>query len=72
MPNLKKDVKPLITWLLKKLKTKPIFNTNKLYSSEILNILLQNSEENRFLLGSLNGIDILLQVVSVCIISFFL
>jgi len=62
---MKKDVKPLITWLLKKVKSKPIFNANKLYASEILNILLQNSLENRSILASLNGIDLLLQVASV-------
>ncbi|KAH9399450.1 Beta-catenin-like protein 1 [Tyrophagus putrescentiae] len=58
------DVKPLISWLLKKLKMKPLYNQNKQHASEILNVLLQNDKENRLILGSLNGIDILLRVAS--------
>ncbi|KAJ6219846.1 hypothetical protein RDWZM_005658 [Blomia tropicalis] len=63
-PKLGKDSKQLLSWLLKKLKSKPQYNANKLYSSEILNILLQNSEENRIILGTLKGIDILLHVAA--------
>lgn len=51
----------LMLWLLKRLKMKAPFDANKLYCSEILSILLQNTTENRLLLGSLDGIDILLQ-----------
>lgn len=65
------DVKPLISWLLKKLKMKPLYNQNKQHASEILNVLLQNDKENRLILGSLNGIDILLRVASVSILTFF-
>ncbi|CAB0045276.1 unnamed protein product [Trichogramma brassicae] len=50
-----------IQWLLKRIKVKGPFDTNKLYSSEILSILLQNTKENRLLLGDLDGIDVLLQ-----------
>ncbi|KAH9502422.1 Beta-catenin-like protein 1 [Bulinus truncatus] len=51
----------LMQWLLKRLRLKRPFDQNKLYSSEILAILLQDSEENRQLLGDSDGIDILLQ-----------
>ncbi|OXU28599.1 hypothetical protein TSAR_005359 [Trichomalopsis sarcophagae] len=51
----------LITWLLKRIKMKTPFNTNKLYASEILSILLQNTQENKLLLGDQDGIDVLLQ-----------
>lgn len=51
----------LIQWILKRLKVKMPFDANKLYCSEILSILLQNTVENRLLLGTLDGIDILLQ-----------
>ncbi|XP_014215236.1 beta-catenin-like protein 1 isoform X2 [Copidosoma floridanum] len=51
----------LIQWLLKRIKVKAPFNSNKLYASEILSILLQNTKENRLLLGEIDGIDVLLQ-----------
>ncbi|XP_033754233.1 beta-catenin-like protein 1 [Pecten maximus] len=51
----------LLQWLLKRIKAKMPFDANKLYASEILAILLQNSEENRTMLGDIDGIDILLQ-----------
>lgn len=51
----------LMVWLLKRIKAKMPFDGNKLYSSEILAILLQNSDENRLLIGELDGIDVLLQ-----------
>ncbi|GFN91352.1 beta-catenin-like protein 1 [Plakobranchus ocellatus] len=51
----------LMQWLLKRLRMKRPFDQNKLYCSEILSILLQDTEENRQLLGELEGIDILLQ-----------
>lgn len=58
----------LITWLLKRIKVKAPFNTNKLYASEILSILLQNTKENKLLLGDLDGIDVLLQQLAVSLI----
>ncbi|KAI1283063.1 Beta-catenin-like protein 1 [Halotydeus destructor] len=60
-PDLTRDCKQLIAWILKRFKAKMPFDGNKLYASEILSILFQNNLENRKLLGSLHGIDILLQ-----------
>ncbi|XP_063971774.1 beta-catenin-like protein 1 [Lytechinus pictus] len=51
----------LMQWLLKKLKPKVTFDANKLYCSEILAIILQDTEKNRVLLGEHDGIDALLQ-----------
>lgn len=51
----------LLQWLLRRIKAKMPFDANKLYASEILAILLQNSDDNRLLLGDLDGIDVLLQ-----------
>lgn len=50
-----------LQWILKRLKLKIPFDANKLYATEILSILLQNTPENRKLLGELDGIDVLLQ-----------
>ncbi|KAM5126774.1 beta-catenin-like protein 1, partial [Mantella aurantiaca] len=55
----------LLQWLLKRLKAKMPFDANKLYGSEILAILLQNNDDTRELLGELDGIDVLLQQLSV-------
>ncbi|KAL9890964.1 beta-catenin-like protein 1 [Glossina fuscipes fuscipes] len=55
----------LMTWLLKRLKQKPPYDANKLYCSEILSILIQNNNDNRLLLGELDGIDILLQQLAI-------
>uniref|UniRef100_A0A6I8Q8U2 Beta-catenin-like protein 1 n=1 Tax=Xenopus tropicalis TaxID=8364 RepID=A0A6I8Q8U2_XENTR len=55
----------LLHWLLKRLKAKMPFDANKLYCSEILAILLQNNDDTRELLGELDGIDVLLQQLSV-------
>lgn len=52
-------------WILKRLKMKVPFDGNKLYATEILSILLQNTPENRKLLGELDGIDVLLQQLAV-------
>jgi len=54
----------LLTWLLKRLKRK-VFDNNKLYASEIIAIMLQSQEENRQLLGNLNGVDGLLQALAI-------
>ncbi|KAL0267827.1 UNVERIFIED_CONTAM: hypothetical protein PYX00_009979 [Menopon gallinae] len=51
----------LLPWLLKRLRAKLPFDENKLYASEILSILLQNTPENRELVGELDGIDVILQ-----------
>lgn len=55
----------LLQWLVKRLKQKGHFNPNKLYCSEILSILVQDDDENRLQLGSLDGIDVLLQQLAV-------
>ncbi|CAH1269231.1 beta-catenin-like protein 1 [Branchiostoma lanceolatum] len=51
----------LMPYLLKRIKAKMPFDANKLYCSEMLAIILQNSEETREQLGELDGIDTLLQ-----------
>lgn len=53
-----------MVWLLRRLGAKIPFDGNKLYASEILSILLQNSESNRKILGDLKGVDTLLQQLS--------
>lgn len=55
----------LMQWLLKRLKAKIPFEGNKLYCSEILSILIQDNNDNRLLLGTLDGIDVLLQQLAV-------
>ncbi|XP_055638811.1 beta-catenin-like protein 1 [Toxorhynchites rutilus septentrionalis] len=55
----------LLQWILKRLRAKMPFDVNKLYASEILSILLQDTNENRLLLGNLDGIDVLLQQLAV-------
>lgn len=59
-------------WILKRLKLKVPFDGNKLYATEILSILLQNTPENRKLLGELDGIDVLLQQLAVSWIHYLL
>ena len=60
----------LLQWLLKRIRVKGQFDTNKLYASEILSILLQQTEENKVQLGEIDGIDVLLQQLAVNIILF--
>jgi len=60
----------LMQWLLRRIKIKIPFDGNKLYASELLSILLQHTPENRLLLGDLDGIDVLLQQLAVCICIF--
>ncbi|KAL7727601.1 hypothetical protein ACLKA6_014948 [Drosophila palustris] len=55
----------LLAWILKRLKGKSPFDPNKLYCSEILSILIQTENENRLLLGTLDGVDVLLQQLAV-------
>ncbi|XP_067014519.1 beta-catenin-like protein 1 [Anabrus simplex] len=51
----------LMQWLLRRIRVKMPFDANKLYASEILSIMLQNTPENRQMLGDLEGIDVILQ-----------
>lgn len=62
-PNVGVDAakQGLLQWLLRRLRVKLPFDGNKLYASEILSILLQNSPENREQLGEIDGIDVILQ-----------
>jgi len=55
----------LMSWLLIRLTGKPYkkFDTNKLYASEVLSIILQNSDGNRLKLGQLDGVDRLLRAL---------
>lgn len=53
----------LLLWLLKRIRIRQ-YDSNKLYSSEILAILLQGNEGNQRSLGEKDGIDILLQALA--------
>ncbi|XP_014092563.2 beta-catenin-like protein 1 [Bactrocera oleae] len=55
----------LLAWLLKRLKQKSPFDPNKLYCSEILSILIQTNNDNRLMLGTIDGIDGLLQQLAI-------
>lgn len=55
----------LMQWILKRLKAKVPFDDNKLYCSEILSVLIQDTPENRQMLGTIDGIDVLLQQLAV-------
>ena len=50
----------LLNWLLKRVRVRQ-YDENKLYSSEVLAILLQDNTTNQKLLGDIDGMDILLQ-----------
>ncbi|XP_024362971.1 uncharacterized protein [Physcomitrium patens] len=52
-----------LRWILNRIKLRE-FDSNKFYASEILAILLQNSEANQKRVGQLNGVDTLLQAVA--------
>ncbi|CAK8697603.1 unnamed protein product [Clavelina lepadiformis] len=51
----------LLAWILKRLKAKIPFDSNKLYCSEILSIILQSHDETRQQIGDMDGIDAILQ-----------
>lgn len=53
----------LLRWLLGRIKVRE-FDGNKQYASEILAILLQNSNANQKRLGQMNGVDAVLQAVA--------
>lgn len=63
--NIGKD-KTVMPWLLSRIQQKesPV-SQNKQYAAEVLAILLQASEENRVQLINHNGVDILLQLLSI-------
>ncbi|OWZ70372.1 beta-catenin-like protein 1 [Cryptococcus neoformans] len=53
----------LLQWLLQRIKKKE-YDSNKQYASEIMAILLQDSRANVLKLGQLDGMDVMLQVLS--------
>ncbi len=54
----------IFAWLLRRIQ-RPGFDKNKLYTSELLSILLQSDEKNRIRLGEMDGIDVLLLQLAV-------
>lgn len=66
-PEMCKEIadQGVMQWILKRMKAKMPFDQNKLYCSEIMSILLQNTIENRVMLGTIEGIDVLLQQLAV-------
>eukprot|EP01068_Selenidium_serpulae_P008542 Selendium_serpulae@DN5008_c0_g1_i1.p2 len=55
-----------VTWLLKRIRKEKV-DHNRVYGSEILNVILQNSESARVLMGrrdTLDGIDKLLRTIA--------
>ncbi|ESN93775.1 hypothetical protein HELRODRAFT_186075 [Helobdella robusta] len=54
-----------LQWIVNKLKMKAPFDDIRLYCSEILSILLQMYQENRQILGEVDGIDVLLSQLSI-------
>lgn len=65
-PNLAERIAKegdILEWLLKRVKGKK-YDNNKLYASEILAILVQNSDANREALAKIEGIGFLLKTLS--------
>jgi hypothetical protein len=58
----------LMTWLLKRIQAKS-HDENRAYAAELLSILLQSRNENRLVLCENDGIEIILKVLSVILIS---
>lgn len=55
----------LLSWLLKRLQLRqPSFDANKLYTAEVLSVLVQNDEQNKGMVGELDGVDVLLRQLS--------
>ena len=54
----------ILEWLLTRIQSKK-HDENRGYAAEILSILLQNNRENRLSLSKHNGVESLLQVLSV-------
>lgn len=57
----------ILPWLLHRIQSTN-HDENRGYSAELLSILLQNSQSNKVLLGQIDGVEIILKVLSV---SFF-
>ena len=58
----------ILKWLLDRIQTKT-HDENRNYVSELLAILLQNNKENILRFGKEDGVDTLLQVLSVSLLS---
>ena len=56
----------LLKWLLGRVRLRE-FDSNKQYASELLSILLQSSPANQQALVDADGIELLLQVGTLCI-----
>lgn len=54
----------ILDWVLKRIQTKR-YDENQGYAAELLSILLQNNRPNRLKLIEKNGVEIILQVLSV-------
>lgn len=70
IPQIICDNTKILQFLIKKLNPKnklkdKALDDNKLYSSEILILLLQDNRENQFTFGKLGGIDYLLNMLAV-------
>lgn len=55
----------LLSWILKRLRTKSPYDANRFYCSEILAVLLQSNDDCKRVTGEQDGIDILLQQLAV-------
>ncbi len=60
----------ILEWLLTRIQSKK-HDENRGYAAELLSILLQNNRDNRLSLSKLNGVDSILQVLSVSIVQSF-
>lgn len=59
----------VLQWLLQRIQAKD-HDENSNYAAELLPILLQSSVDNKIALGKLNGVEILLEMISVRITLF--
>ena len=57
----------ILPWLLNRIESKG-HDENRGYAAELLSILLQNNTANRLELGKLDGVEVILKVLSVCFI----
>jgi beta-catenin-like protein 1 len=54
----------IMNWLLDRIQV-ATHDDNRGYAAELISILLQNESKNRMALANLNGIEVLLKVLSV-------
>jgi len=65
------DNTKILTWCVQRLSPQLRFDDNKLYASEILAMLMQQSKENQFTLGKSGGIEQLLFTLVVTLKKLF-